>query len=101
MMTDIEMIRCPSCKGMKQVPKLGGMIGECNTCKGVGKINASEQKVIKIALTEEHVGIIISQVSDCVPVSNIEHKASIETLPISEPIKVDGKRAIYKRKTTA
>lgn len=37
------MIRCPSCRGSKKVPKLGGMIGDCNTCKGKGEILESDR----------------------------------------------------------
>ena len=29
--------RCPTCKGAKKMPKIGGMAGDCNTCKGTGK----------------------------------------------------------------
>ncbi len=83
-----DTVRCPSCRGAKKVPKLGGVIGECNTCEGTGKIKACD-KVMPI-------------INEPAPELNDLIKATAEALPVAvEPdnaIKVDGKRAIYKRK---
>jgi RecJ-like exonuclease len=92
-----DLIRCPSCRGAKKVPKLGGMIGECNMCKGSGQINACDKpvpvKVEPVTLVDN----VVQAVSECVPPSDIEHKATIETLPIAD-VKVNPKKALYKRK---
>jgi RecJ-like exonuclease len=86
-----DTVRCPSCRGAKKVPKLGGVIGECNTCNGEGKIKACD-KVMPI-------------INEPAPELNDLIKATAEALPVAvEPdnaIKVDGKRAIYKRKKSA
>ena len=37
-MTKIDTVRCGACRGSKQVVKLGGMLGDCNTCAGTGKV---------------------------------------------------------------
>ena len=95
-----ELVRCPSCRGSKKVAKLGGVIGDCNTCDGEGKIKACDKPVPVIAESLPMTSELIKATAQCVPVE-IEHKASIETLPVTEPVKVDGKRAIYKRKTAS
>jgi len=96
-----DTIRCPSCRGAKKVPKLGGMIGECNTCKGKGEILAADKVKPVISSPEEFGSALeaIKQVANCVPASKIEHKADIVTLPAEPDIKVDGKKALYTRKT--
>jgi len=84
-MTDI--IRCPACRGSRRVPKLGGMIGDCSTCQGKGTILASE-KPIPVKLEPQPVeSVIVKSVADCVPATTIE-----------EDVKIDGKKALYKRK---
>lgn len=91
-----DTIRCPACRGAKKVPKLGGMIGECNTCSGKGQIKAID-KPVKVEATIEDVisKELINAVADCVPASSVT--------PISSQpdIKIDGKKALYKRKTAA
>ena len=37
-MSEIDTVRCAACRGSKQVIKLGGMLGDCNTCDGTGKV---------------------------------------------------------------
>jgi hypothetical protein len=94
MMTDT--IRCPACRGAKKVPKLGGMIGECNTCVGKGSILLAD-KPVKVEVTIEDVisKELINAVADCVPASSVTPIAS------QPDIKIDGKKALYKRKTAA
>lgn len=86
-----DTIRCPACRGARKVPKLGGMIGECNTCKGKGNILAVD-KPVKVEITVEDVCAkeMINAVADCVPASTVS--------PIEVDVKIDGKRALYKRK---
>lgn len=96
----MDKIRCPACRGSKKVAKLGGIIGDCNTCSGSGQINACDKPVPVITIAEITESAIISQVADCVPTASIPDKFTIEVLhPIEPDIKVDPKKAIYKRKT--
>jgi len=90
-------IRCPACRGAKKLPKLGGMIGECNTCSGKGTILAVDKPQTLIVEPVESNADIIKAVSEVVPVSNVEVLKPV-ALPEEPMIKVDGKRAIYKRK---
>ncbi len=87
-----DLIRCPSCRGAKKVPKLGGIIGECNTCSGKGQIKAIDKPVKVDPIVQEDVisKELINAVADSIPVSKIEPK------PID--VKVDGKKALYRRK---
>lgn len=95
-----DRVRCPACRGAKKVPKLGGIVGECNTCSGVGTILESDKPKPVIAVNEDvSAKELISAVSDCVPTSNNDDKFVVEVLkPIEIEKKVDGKKAIYKRK---
>ncbi len=92
---DDSEIRCPSCRGAKKVPKLGGMIGECNTCTGTGKIKSCDRParadVIPAPITNE----IITEVARVVPIA----------VEIAEQVKLDtqvkpqaNKKVLYKRK---
>lgn len=94
----MDKVRCPGCKGAKKVPKLGGMLGECNQCVGTGSINAADKVIpAKINVVEE-VNPVIKAVADCVPSSDIQHKADIETLPVAPDVKINGKKANFRRK---
>jgi len=84
-----DLIRCPSCRGSKKVAKLGGMIGECNSCNGDGKIKQGDKPVYTVPEVVIPVADIMNAVSQVQPV------AKIEATPV---VKVDPKRAIYKRK---
>jgi len=69
----MEKVRCPACRGSKQVPKLGGMLGDCNQCQGQGCINAAD-KVVPVKVQEQsQVPNIVEQVAECTPVSNLKH----------------------------
>lgn len=99
-----DTVRCPACRGAKKVPKLGGMIGECNTCAGKGTILASDKpKPVEIMPLESNVDII-NAVSNALPVMTHELKDSINessiALPEEPAIKVDPKKALYKRKSS-
>lgn len=108
----MDKIRCPNCRGMKQVAKLGGMMGDCNLCLGKGSVTEKPKPVIVTPV--EPVNDIVKQVADCVPTITLELKEN-EGLPIDKQlaeieaiksgnevqIKVDPKKAIYKRKKSA
>lgn len=85
-----DTIRCPACRGAKKVAKLGGVIGECNTCTGKGTILAADKPKPVIVESLLDVTGIVNAVADCVPASTIT--------PIQPDVKIDGKKAIYKRK---
>jgi len=92
-----QTVRCPSCRGAKKVPKLGGMIGECNTCVGVGKINVCDKvKIVSVDADSIASHNIIEAVATAIPFNPtvIEPVAAIP-IPV---IKVDPKKALYKRK---
>jgi hypothetical protein len=104
-----DKIRCPSCRGSKKVAKLGGMIGTCNTCNGLGEINSCDKP---LPINPEHTTIpseLIHAVSNCVPSSELNVNADTVTITkdINMPnvnevkidtVKFDPKKAIYKRK---
>lgn len=109
-----DSIRCPACRGAKKVPKLGGMIGECNTCTGKGTILASEKPVVSVVAPQEIDFEVIKAVAQALPVSDVNIEAEQkelahkfiesgkrEVLPEEPQIKVDGKRAVFKRKTAS
>ena len=90
----MTMIRCPNCRGMKQVAKLGGMMGDCNMCLGKGQILEAD-KVKPVIDSPQAFGEAlesIKRVAECVPASDI-----VET-PAQPDVKIDGKKALYKRK---
>jgi len=87
-----DKVRCPACRGSKKVYGLGGIQIDCRTCKGEGQILAVD-KVAPVITPVNDDSAIIKQVSDCKPVS-------IDIVePEEKSVKVQGKRAIYKRKT--
>ncbi len=89
-----DSIRCPACRGAKKVPKLGGMIGQCNTCNGKGTILASEKPKPVEVVQDVAVKEVINAVADSVPATTVE---AVE--PVKEvDVKIDGKKALYKRK---
>ena len=99
-MTDI--VRCPACRGAKKMPKLGGMIGECNTCSGNGTILAADKPKPVITVEDVCAKELINAVADCVPASTVTITTPV-VLPdndrvVIDSIKIDGKKAIYKRK---
>ena len=88
-----DLIRCNSCRGRKKVIKLGGIEGDCDTCKGNDKIKACD-KVLTVIQEQPIVATgIISQVADCVPVTPKSNNVD----PIEAGI-VKSKPNLYKRK---
>lgn len=100
----VDKVRCPSCRGAKKVPKLGGMIGECNTCKGDGQVNPRDiPPPVKVeALPIEHE--IVKAVSECIPASTREiQSAPVEgNIPVAKiqaaVNSVSAKKNIYRKK---
>lgn len=78
-----EQIRCPACRGMKKVPKLGGMTGDCNFCEGKGTISSKEIDAKPVPKKEEmevsESAEIVSQVAECTP-------AVIEPIKITDAV---------------
>lgn len=98
----MDQVRCPACRGAKKVAKLGGVVGECNTCSGEGKIKACDKPVMIIPQPMENINNIKSAVANALPVTLLEVKSAEPVALSEEPqIKVDPKKAIYKRKTTS
>lgn len=106
-----ETIRCTSCRGAKKVPKLGGVIGECNTCGGKGTILAVDKvKQVMVEVVDKPQDVIQS-VAASVRASDMQEqvdrfkKAEVNLLndivdKAMPLIKVDDKKVLYKRKTT-
>jgi DnaJ-class molecular chaperone len=44
--------KCPTCLGAKNVMKIGGMKGKCNTCHGSGFIKETQEKIKKTKKAE-------------------------------------------------
>jgi hypothetical protein len=89
----LETVRCPACRGAKKVPKLGGVIGECNTCKGKGNILLKDKPVPVVAVVDD-TNEILNQVADCLPVSEV-----VPEIEVVKDVKaVESKRVLYKRK---
>ncbi len=98
-MSDVNVkIRCPSCRGAKKIPKLGGVIGECNTCNGDGKINACDKPVMIVQEPVTAVSEVMKAVAESVPMSGRDKFEG--SVFVDEPqTKIDRKKAVYKRKT--
>jgi len=103
-----DKIRCPACRGAKKVPKLGGMIGECNTCEGDGQILAINKPIPCVSEPAPIVNEIIAATAQCIPSTDYTAKPfkPVDAVEVIEPvnpveidIKVDPKKAIFKRKT--
>ena len=110
-----DLVRCLSCRGAKKVQKLGGILGDCNTCDGTGKVKASEIAKPVVVEKVETAKSVIDAVSQCVPTSISDKKQSIAKAkpfkkkdalksvdsgsePVIEDAKLDIKKAVFKRK---
>lgn len=96
----MNKIRCPACRGAKKVPKLGGMIGECNACKGVGQINEDDKPkpvIVEPPLCEADIIIQVANVSPIIvdPLAPIEVQVTCNDEPM---VRIDPKKAIYRKK---
>jgi len=85
-------VRCPNCRGMKQVYKLGGILGECDKCEGSGKILESELPQKVEAVEVESVIDIKKAVSEAVA-------EAVEVEQAKDAVKATRKNSIYKKKT--
>jgi DnaJ-class molecular chaperone len=102
-----ETVRCPGCRGAKKVAKLGGIIGSCNTCKGLGTILASDKVKVVVNDVVDDNKDIIDAVNHALPVSDSEPFKGVAI--IDEPVvneidkavmKENIKNVLYKRKTS-
>lgn len=83
-----ETVRCPACRGSKKVAKLGGIIGDCNTCVGLGTIPVEDKPRPAIVEPSPCPAEIVKAV-----------EASIPATSVVEPVrKVDGKKAVFMKK---
>jgi hypothetical protein len=81
---------------MKQVAKLGGMMGDCNQCKGKGQIKAVDKVEIK-AVAVEPLQDIKKAVAEAIPFKAKEEEKPQEVK--QEPkLNINGKKAVFKRK---
>ena len=99
-------VTCPTCRGAREMMKLGGMMGKCNLCHGTGKINHCDLPVIKEIIPAENVGELVKRVGEAIPWTGksskpVKAEPVQEPQPIQDTIKVERKKALYKRKTTA
>ena len=96
-----DTVRCPSCRGAKKIAKLGGIVGECNTCMGKGTILLKDKPVVlKVQALGANAGII-GQVARCLPIEPMGRGSVVLDSKVDNVVKnekVDGKRAVYKRK---
>lgn len=93
-MTD-KMVRCPCCRGANVMLRLGGILGECMACKGKGDIKECDLPKPVEVIPELPILEIVKQVAESVAVTDAPL-----TVPDDVQTKIDGKRAIFKRKTT-
>lgn len=96
----MDKVRCTVCKGSKLMMKLGAILGKCTLCNGKGEIDPSQIPQAVVVKLEPVVNReIIDQISNVVPV--VLEESDLITVPKDVDIKIDGKKAIYKRKTIA
>ena len=121
-----ELIRCTSGRGAKHVPRLGGIVGDCDTCKGTGKIKLSDKPVPVVSVVSELVEDVVqacervndNNVPDDSILPNVDNLddfikplpdlnqlpvdivKAVADLPIPEPepVKATRKPKIFKRK---
>lgn len=83
----MEKLRCSNCRGMKKVAKLGGMMGDCNLCRGTGEIHAIKPVVVKME-SLPMVNAIIEATAQALPTQieeiNLIHGQGIKTITIDE-----------------
>lgn len=87
-----ELIRCTACRGRKRVEKLGGVIGDCNTCEGSGKIKLADKPVPVVSVADSNVSDVINAVSRVTP-NQID-----DVNDVKQAANTASKRAVFKRK---
>lgn len=83
-----DKVRCPSCRGSKKVAKLGGIVGECNTCDGNGTIQRCDKVMPIVVDTASIDSCVVTAVANCLPVTTVDTVADIKV----------GKKVLYKHK---
>lgn len=48
-----SLVRCPACRGAKQVNRMGGIIVTCTHCKGVGQLEAVDAVITEVVEKSE------------------------------------------------
>jgi ssDNA-binding Zn-finger/Zn-ribbon topoisomerase 1 len=43
------LVECPACRGRKKVMKIGMSEGDCNQCRGTGKVSPVERDALLVA----------------------------------------------------
>jgi hypothetical protein len=96
----MDKIRCSNCRGAKKVAKLGGMLGDCNLCLGTGLMNGDERSKAVAVEPVMPANEVIKQVASIAAVKIVKSSEPevAKVLPEEPAIKVDPKKAIYKRK---
>lgn len=87
----MDQVRCHNCKGNKKISGFGNIVADCNLCKGTGYVSAAE--ILKAAIKSEPVADIVDIKKQVADVVAIEPEIVVE-----QDIKVDAKRATFKRK---
>lgn len=95
----MDKVRCPVCLGAKKVAKLGGMIGDCNNCKGEGTVEQEERLVTVVPVVNCDVDEIKKAVSNALPI-NVQVQKVVEPIKLEKKpvVKVDPKKVLYKHK---
>ena len=92
-MEQSELIRCTACRGRKRVEKLGGVIGDCNTCNGEGKIKLVDKPAPVASVADTNVSDVINAVSRVTP-NQID-----DVNDVKPAANTASKRAVFKRKS--
>lgn len=87
---DFVKVRCPACKGMKKVPKLGGIYGDCNVCNGIGSIQGLDKT--KVDVVVDNAVVVEDTKGDAV---NEEPK---KELTKHEKGMIEKRKALYRKK---
>jgi hypothetical protein len=93
------LIRCPTCKGQKKLPKLGGVVGECDTCNATGKIKIKDKPVPFVVNREALLSLdapgIVKEVSSVEP----ELLPTVPSPSAVQALKAQGKKVEFKHKS--
>jgi hypothetical protein len=105
-MDDVK-VTCPTCRGAREMMKLGGIMGKCNLCLGDGQVNFSQVPVPQEIVPAEDIGELVARVGEAIPWTTelLEAKQPVTAVEVQKPepieatLRVEKKKAIYKRKT--
>jgi hypothetical protein len=93
------LMRCPTCKGQKKLAKLGGVVGDCDTCEASGKIKVKDKPVPFVVNRDDILSPafpeIVKEVSSVEP----ELLPAIPSLSAVQALKAQGKKVAFKHKS--